>query len=317
MGTGPVEVIDDLRQENSDLRERLARSQAEAERARAEGVRLESELHHAQKLEAVGQLAAGIAHEINTPIQYIRDNIGFLREAFDAFAGLVREFQFLSSTEAGQLSWAERVQRQEAALAAADAHYLIEEVPQAAAQAAEGIQRVATIVQAMKAFGHPTNEKKDLADINEAVRTTLIVATNQLKNVAEVGTDLGELPRVLCHIGDINQVLLNLVLNAAHAIAEANGATGGLGKITVRTRSEDGYAVIDVSDTGTGIPAEIRDRIFEPFFTTKDVGAGTGQGLSLAHGLIHKRHGGTITFESAPGVGTTFTVRIPVTKPER
>jgi signal transduction histidine kinase len=241
-------------------------------------------------LESVGQLAAGIAHEINTPIQFIGDNVRFLGDAFGQLAAALNGKAQTDSELA----------------------FLVEEVPEAVGQTMEGVDRVATIVRAMKAFGHPSGEEKAAADLNAAVRNTLIVANNELKYVADVVTDLGELPPVWCHLGDVNQVVLNLVVNAAHAIAAKTGPGGGRGTITVRTATEGEAAVIEVSDTGTGIPSDIAERVFEPFFTTKDVGVGTGQGLTLAYALIRDRHAGTITFTTQPGQGTTFTVRIPL-----
>jgi PAS domain S-box-containing protein len=254
-----------------------------------ERIELESQLMHSQKLESVGQLASGIAHEINTPIQFIGDNVRFLG---DAFAGL------LNPSDSND---------------AADADYLEAEVPLAIEQTLEGIDRVATIVRAMKAFGHPGTDEKAPTDLNEAVRNTLIVASNTVKHVADVTTDLGELPRVWCHPGDINQVLVNLVVNAAHAIAD-NG-TQARGLITVHSYVDGSDAVIQITDTGCGIEPDVATRVFEPFFTTKEVGRGTGQGLSLAYALVTKRHGGTIRFASTPGAGTTFTVRLPIAVP--
>jgi signal transduction histidine kinase len=163
----------------------------------------------------------------------------------------------------------------------------------------------------MKAFAHPGGEQKDLADLNEAIRNTLIMANSEIKLVADVELALGALPPVWCNLGDINQAVLNLVVNAAHAIGEAVATGRGRGTITVRTRADEGVIVVEIQDTGNGIPPEIADRVFEHFFTTKPVGVGTGQGLALAYTLIHDRHEGTIAFTSEPGVGTTFTVRLP------
>jgi signal transduction histidine kinase len=193
-----------------------------------------------------------------------------------------------------------------------DLVFLTEEVPLAIDQTLQGVERIATIVRAMKAFGHPSGEQKAPADLNQAVRDTLIVANNAFKYVADVVTDLGELPPVWCHLGDINQVLLNLIVNASHAISEAVDTNGGRGTITVRTSRDGAEVTIEVADTGVGIPPEIAERIFEPFFTTKEVGEGTGQGLSLAYSLVHDRHGGSIGFRTESGRGTTFTVRLPV-----
>jgi signal transduction histidine kinase len=260
-----------------------------------ERYRLEAELRHAQKLESVGQLAAGIAHEINTPIQFVGDNLRFLG---DAFAQFVRALKGRAEQDP-------------------ELGFLVDEVPLAIDQTLDGVKRVATIVRAMKAFGHPSGEEKAPADLNEAIRNTLVVANNEIKYVADVVTDLGDLPPVWCHLGDINQVLLNLVVNGAQAVSAGVEDTGERGTITVRSRHEGDEVVIEVADTGVGIPSEIAHRIFEPFFTTKDVGIGTGQGLTLAYSLIRDRHHGTIGFRSERGAGTTFTVRLPVGFPRQ
>ena len=280
--------------------------------------RLETELRHAQKLESVGQLAAGIAHEINTPVQFVGDNVRFLRDAFD---GLIVALEPPGAGHGGGPGAAGEPGTGGAgrgtggaggAGGGTDLVFLTEEVPLAIDQTLQGVERIATIVRAMKAFGHPSGEQKAPADLNQAVRDTLIVANNAFKYVADVVTDLGELPPVWCHLGDINQVLLNLIVNASHAISEAVDSNGGRGTITVRTSCDGAEVAIGVADTGVGIPPEIAERIFEPFFTTKEVGEGTGQGLSLAYSLVHDRHGGSIGFRTEPGRGTTFTVRLPV-----
>ena len=250
--------------------------------------RLEAELRHAQKLESVGQLASGIAHEINTPIQFIGDNVRFIGDAFDDV--------LKATVPSNQV----------------DIDFLAAEVPQAIAQTLEGVDRVAAIVRAMKAFGHPGNDDMSPTDLNGAVRNTLIVASNTVKDVADVAVELGDLPPVWCHPGDINQVLVNLVVNAAHAIADKVGSSSKRGTITIQTFIDGKDAVLQVADTGTGIPKDVAGRVFEPFFTTKEVGRGTGQGLALAYTLVTDRHGGSISFVSEDGVGTTFTVRLPV-----
>ncbi len=259
--------------------------------------RLAAELRQAQKLESMGQLAAGIAHEINTPIQFIGDNVRFLGDAFGAFA------LALDGDGGAQ------------AAPAPDLGFLTVEVPLAVEQTLEGVERVATIVKAMKAIGHPSTEHKTYADLNQAIRNTLVVAVGEIKYVADVDTELGDLPPVWCHPGDVNQVLLNLVVNAAHAIREKVGGNGERGTITVRTFPDGHEAIIEVTDTGAGITPEVGERIFEPFFTTKEVGVGTGQGLALVYSLVTDRHRGSIGFVSEPGAGTTFTVRLPMAAP--
>ncbi|MET0495876.1 MAG: ATP-binding protein [Actinoplanes sp.] len=275
----------------------------------SERQRLELELRHAQKLESVGRLAAGIAHEINTPIQFVGDNVRFLESSFADLVRLLAEYRTLAEAIGGPDGPAAALRGVEALAEEIDVGFILEEVPMAISQTLDGISRVAHIVRAMKAFGHPGTEEKTQADLTEAIQNTLVVANNEIKYVADVETDLADLPLVMCHLGDINQIVLNLVVNAAHAIGSADR---GRGTVSVRTRLEGPYAVIQVSDTGTGVPPEIADKLFDPFFTTKEVGTGTGQGLALVRTLVTDRHGGTIDFTSEVGVGSVFTVRLPI-----
>jgi PAS domain S-box-containing protein len=263
--------------------------------------RLEDNLRQAQKLEAIGQLAAGIAHEINTPTQYVGDNLRFLKESFGELHSLLGELVSLGGEPADKL------------LSEADFEYLKEEIPRALAQSLEGVDRVAKIVRAMKEFSHPAREKT-ATDLNRAIQSTCTVASNEWKYVAEIEMDLdANLPAVHCSPAEFNQVVLNMIVNAAHAIADVVGDGGnGKGKIKVRTRPEGEFAVVEISDSGSGMPAHIQQRIFDPFFTTKEVGKGTGQGLAIAHNVIVDKHGGTIKVTSAPGAGTTFTIRLPI-----
>ncbi len=279
-----------------------------------ERLELERQLSQAQKLEAVGQLAAGIAHEINTPTQYVGDNLRFLADSFRDVDGLLERLERWSGEAAGELDAAALA----AALEAADAGYLRAEVPKALAQSLEGIERVASIVRAMKEFSHPAREKTP-TDLNRAIQSTITVATNEWKYVAEMETDFDpELPAVACLPGDFNQVLLNLIVNAAHAIGEVVGdGSQGKGRIRISTRAVDDEVEIRVADTGAGIPAALRERIFEPFFTTKEVGKGTGQGLAIAHHVIVDKHGGQIRVESEPGKGSCFIIRLPLSSPEQ
>jgi signal transduction histidine kinase len=193
-----------------------------------------------------------------------------------------------------------------------DCAYLLEEIPKALGQTLEGVTRVATIVRAMKDFAHPESKEMAAADLNRALHSTLTVARNELKYVADVETDFGDLPLVLCNIGDLNQVFLNLLVNAAHAIGETMKGSGQKGKIRVRTASEGSTVLVTISDTGCGIPEVNRTKIFDPFFTTKEVGRGTGQGLAIARSVVVDRHKGTLTFESEVGRGTTFYIRLPL-----
>jgi signal transduction histidine kinase len=194
-----------------------------------------------------------------------------------------------------------------------DLAYLTEQIPRSIERTLEGVGRVAEIVRAMKEFAHEGREDKAPADLNRGLEGTLIMAHNEVKYVADVATDFGELPPVTCRIGEINQVFLNLLVNAAHAIRAKVGDSGAKGSITVRSRRDGGEHVrVEIADTGTGIHPEIRGRVFEPFFTTKQIGCGTGQGLALARAIVVDKHGGTIDFDSEPGVGTTFVVRLPI-----
>lgn len=276
--------------------------------------RQEMELRHGQKLEAVGRLAAGIAHEINTPIQFVSDNTRFLQTSFKDELNLVHKYQDLCDRAAEAKLAPELLKDIAQTRELADWDYLEVEIPRAMEQMLEGLSRVATIVRGMKEFSHVdrSNEKAP-GDINRALESTLIVARNELKYVADVETYLGQIPQVVCHLGDLNQVFLNLLVNAAHSIEDVVRGTSLKGKIRVTTRSEDDWVEIAISDSGTGIPEEVRDKIFDPFFTTKAVGKGTGQGLALARAIVVEKHGGTLTFETETGKGTTFIVRLPLT----
>jgi len=274
---------------------------------------LEAQLRQAQKLESIGQLAAGIAHEINTPTQYIGDNTRFLEDAFGNLGTLLGAVKRLGETRDPQATL-ELVSTIQAGLADADLDYLLEEIPRTIGQSLDGVDRVATIVRSMKEFSHPGSEERQAIDLNRAIQSTLTVSRNEWKYVAEVATDFDpELPRVTCLPGDVNQVILNLIVNAAHAIGDQlRGETKEKGLISIRTRRDGDWVEIRISDTGTGIPKEIQTRIYDPFFTTKPVGRGTGQGLAIVHSVITERHRGTIRFETRPGQGTTFIIRLPL-----
>ncbi|MDE0577465.1 MAG: ATP-binding protein, partial [Opitutales bacterium] len=252
---------------------------------------LETELVHAQKMEAVGQLAAGIAHEINSPSQFVNDNVMFLKDA-------VNELLAAVSGE-GEIPDAKEIE------------FLRENAPGSVEQALQGMERITTIVKSMKNFAYrdAASEKRP-QNLNQAIEATAVVATNEWKYHAELKTDLdSNLPFVPCNIGEINQVVLNLIVNAAHAIRDSE-LKDGKGLILVSTRQYDQYVVITIQDNGGGIPEHVQGKIFEPFFTTKEVGVGTGQGLAIAHNVITKSHGGHIWFETEQGKGTTFFIRL-------
>jgi PAS domain S-box-containing protein len=260
---------------------------------------LESQLSQAQKLESIGQLAAGIAHEINTPIQYIGDNGKFLEEAFQDLTKVIHSMASAGGQTPPDLG--------------ADVEYLQEEIPKAIAQLLEGVQHVADIVRAMKEFSHPGPLEKTPVDINRAIAGTILVSRNEWKYIADLATDFDrDLPKVSCIAGEINQVVLNLIVNAAHAIGDVVHASGHKGSIRISTRRNGDWAEIRVSDTGPGIPEAIQAKVFDPFFTTKPVGKGTGQGLSIAHAVVVQKHRGAISFESVAGKGTTFLIQLPL-----
>jgi PAS domain S-box-containing protein len=278
---------------------------------------LESQLRQAQKLEVIGQLAAGIAHEINTPTQYIGDNTRFLKDSFGSIGTLLQTHKDLLHAAKNNTLTAALVKQVEESLVNNDLEYLFSQIPAAISETLEGVDRVAKIVRAMKEFSHPGGKEKAPSDLNKAIETTITVAHNEWKYVADMELELDpQLPVVPCFIGDFNQCVLNLIVNAAHAIGDVIAKNPGTkGKITVQTRNEVNEAEVRIIDTGTGIPESARPKIFEPFFTTKDVGKGTGQGLYLAYQTIVEKHQGTIRFETELGRGTTFIIRLPFHPP--
>jgi len=277
---------------------------------------LESQLRQAHKLEGIGQLAAGIAHEINTPTQFVADNLTFLRDSWKTTRELLQQYRDAIQNASSTLPPDLLAALQEAERKS-DFTFVSAEVPHAIDQSLDGTHRVAEIVRAMKEFSHPDSVEKTATDLNKGVASTITVARNEWKYVANIATRFDEtLPSVVCYPGDVNQVVLNLLVNAAHAIKDKM-KDGEKGKITVCTHLRGEFAEISVTDSGTGIPEEIRPRIFDPFFTTKEVGKGTGQGLSLAHGVIVKKHSGKIWFETEMGRGTTFFIHLPIQPPDR
>lgn len=277
--------------------------------------RLERELAAAQKLESVGRLAAGVAHEINTPVQFVSDNVQFVRTSMTDVTLVLRAYRDLRRAVEACGDAAATARLASEAEKAADLDFIMENAPPALDSSLEGLGRIATIVRSMKEFAHPDHAEKTSADLNQAIKSTLVIAHNEYKYVAELETDFGELPPVPCYLGEINQVVLNLLINAAHAISDVVKDSGAMGKLTVRTRFDADEVEIAIGDTGTGIPEAAREKIFDPFFTTKQVGRGTGQGLAIAHSVIVKKHGGAIRFETEIGKGTIFYIRLPVGEP--
>jgi two-component system NtrC family sensor kinase len=270
---------------------------------------LERQLAQANRLEAIGQLAAGIAHEINTPVQFIADNTRFLTDAFADILPALRQLAALEPEEAPE------------ALRALDLEFIAEEVPSALEQSIEGLARVTRIVRAMKDFSHPGEGRAD-TDVNRAIESTVQVARNEWKYVADVELDLdAAVGKVPCYEGELKQVVLNIVINAAQALGEQrdSGERENPGCIRLSTRREGERLRIEIADDGPGMTPEVKARVFDPFFTTKGVGIGTGQGLSLAHSVIVQKHGGTIDVETAPGEGARFVIEIPapLTRPDQ
>lgn len=273
---------------------------------------LEQQLHNALKLESVGQLAAGVAHEINTPMQYIGDNLEYVKTKFDKLIAYVKSSIELLEAAQEQSFEPERVEEMQASAKKLKLTRLFEQVPEALSDSIEGVAHVSRIVRAMKELSHPGSDEKSPVDINRALETTLTVSANEWKYVADIEKDFEpDLEPVLGFPGELNQVFLNLIVNAAQAIADVT-EDGDKGKIILRTKKSKTFVRVEIEDTGGGIPDRIRERIFDPFFTTKAVGKGTGQGLAIAHSAIVQKHAGRITFEVAEGVGTTFIIELPI-----
>lgn len=269
------------------------------------------QLLQAHKFESVGQLASGIAHEINTPTQFVSSNVSFLDEAFSDIQKMV--MTLVKANDEKTLT-GDALQQ---ALDTADWLYLEKEVPKAIQQSCEGLSRVANLVSAMKEFSHPGCKEAGLVDINHLIETTATVARNEWKYSSELQLNLApDLPEILCLSGGIGQVFLNLLVNAAHTITDKLGRTpeGGKGLITITTEVDGPFVLIHIADTGCGIPDFASAKIFDPFFTTKAVGNGTGQGLAIAYDVVTNKHGGTLSFSTEVGEGTTFTIRLPIKK---
>ena len=261
----------------------------------------EERMASSDRLESIGRLASGLAHEINTPVQYLNDSVSFIREGVQELLAYIDKLHAAMPREEGKQPGDDD-----------DVEYLREELPPALTRMSEGLTRIAEIVRSMKNFSRADQDDLAEVDLNANIANTLTIARSEYKDCADIETCFGELPLVSCQVGQINQVVLNLVVNAAHAIADLVKKDGGRGKISIRTAVEGPHVVIEITDTGGGIPEGIRARIYDPFFTTKEVGRGTGQGLSISRNVIVKGHGGELDFVSEIGKGTTFYVRLPV-----
>ena len=271
----------------------------------------DAQLATAQKMESIGQLAAGVAHEINTPVHYVAENIRFLTESFHDLRRLLDSYETLFARAENEKGIREATQAVRGVLEEIDLKYLLNEIPTVLIQSLEGTDRVAEIIRAMNEFSHPRSEEKTKIDLNHSLQNAMTLSSNEWKDIAEVLTDFAvDLPPILGSPTQLTQVWLNLIVNAVQAIKEVGSLKKGL--ITITTQQDNEWVEVRVSDTGTGIPESIQSQVFDLFFTTKDVGEGTGQGLALAHSIIVNNHGGHLTFESRPMGGTTFVVRLPL-----
>ena len=282
-------------------------------RLKQEAIARQAEQAQSQRLESIGQLAAGIAHEINTPIQYIGDNTTFIRDSFEDLNRMIQALlDLFSAARKGQVEPAV-LNRVTDALAETDFEFVNQELPVAIDQTLEGVSRIKGIIRAMKDFSHPGDDGHTLASINQCIQSTSTISKNEWKYVADLELDLDpDLPDIRCNPGELNQVFLNLIVNAGHAIAERLGQnTREKGKINIRTQWADQAVSICISDTGTGIPDDIVEKIFDPFFTTKEIGKGTGQGLAIVRSIVVNRHHGQIKVKTRSGSGTTFWITLP------
>jgi signal transduction histidine kinase len=292
----------------------LAQERTELATALAELKTTQARLLHAQKLESIGQLAAGIAHEINTPTQYVSDNVHFLASSLTPLLALLDQAESLAGKARASGSWPDLVAGFEAAAAAADLDYVRDQIPCALEQSAEGLLRIKTIVNAMKDFSHVSGASLKPEDLEDIIRSAVIVSQNEWKHLADLTVEIApNLPAVPCLRDRIGQLVINLVVNAAHAISDRI-ATGALakGQITITVGVVAGAAELRVTDNGMGIPEKAREHVFDPFFTTKAVGKGTGQGLAMAYATVVESHLGQIAFETEVGHGTCFTIRLPL-----
>jgi len=261
----------------------------------------------------LGTLASGVAHEINTPIQFVGDSVHFLRDATNTLLSFVETLQALRGVAlAGSMSLDARLAAVAKAEENADLPYLRVQMPQAFESCISGLDRVSTIVRSLKDFAHPSGEAMVPADLNRAIQSGVAIAINEYKYVADLELDLGELPLVTCHVSEISQAVVNIIVNAAHAIGVVVSDTDRKGRITVRSWRDGDFAMISIRDTGGGIPENVQARVFDPFFTTKEVGKGTGQGLAIARTAVNEHHAGQLTFETNVGDGTTFFIRLPI-----
>jgi len=296
---GTIVTIHDAT-ERKKAAEELTRKNLRLNEALAAIRRSQAKVLHQEKMASIGQLAAGVAHEINNPIGFINSNLSTLGKYLSRLSGyLAVQAECIAAGAPPEL--VESVRQQQARL---KIDYIVKDLEDLVRESLEGAERVRSIVADLKSFSRVDESEYKQADLNECIRSTINIVWNEIKYKATLKKELGEIPRTRCYPQQMNQVFMNLLVNAAHAIEQQ-------GTITVRSWEEDGYVCVSVADTGRGIPEANLNRIFDPFFTTKEVGKGTGLGLSITYDIV-KKHNGEITVRSEPGKGTVFTVRIPV-----
>ena len=304
---------DELAMANAALEERVAVRTAQLEAEMKRRADMELELRQAQKLESVGRLASGIAHEINSPVQFVSHSCTFLDEASQELIDLVQARRAaIDALACGDITVPQLVERMRTLDERADVDDLFTSIPEASKLVLGGLERVTGIVRAMKEFAYADQPHQTPSDLNRAIQNTLTVTNNEYKYVADTQVSLGSLPPVTCHVGEINQAILNIIVNAAHAIEDAHRGTGKRGCISIATSVDGPDAMISIADNGCGIPAAIVEKIYDPFFTTKEIGRGSGQGLAIARAVIVEKHHGRLDVTSQVGVGTTFTIRLPI-----
>ena len=267
-----------------------------------------------QKLEAIGLLAAGIAHEINTPTQFIHTNVEFLAEAFNDCSEVVNQISIVTKGLKEGKPRSELLQEVLDDFDQNEFAEMREEVQDALNGTLEGVERITRIVDSMRYFSHPGSDKKELLDINNAIEHAITVSKNEWKYYADIVTDLdANLPQILGYSAPLNQVLLNIIVNAAQAISDSIGdSPERKGKISISTQQADKMVEIRIVDNGPGIDEKVIPNIFDPFFTTKKIGKGTGQGLALAHSVVVDKHEGSIEVKSRLGEGATFIIQLPI-----
>ena len=305
---GTMTDITDRKEAEDELR----RSRDALERVNEELKENQAQLLQSEKMASVGQLAAGVAHEINNPMGFISSNLGMMGEYIEDLSGLIEVYGKLEGhVRSGKDDGAsELLSEVEGKKEEIDIEYLLSDSENLVKESREGAERVLKIVRDLKEFSHVDKEEKMPADLNSGIESTLNIVWNEIKYNATVDKEYGDIPKVDCFPMELNQVFMNMLVNAAQAIED------GQGTITIKTRQEGDFVLVSIADTGKGMPPEVQQRIFEPFYTTKDVGKGTGLGLNMAYNIVVKKHGGDILVDSAEGVGTTFTVKIPISNGE-